>query len=92
MPCIQCNSNILWNATGTAEELRAVGNLLHAELTIVVVPKASELSYLFFFYMRLLIVVSDRSMYLNILKRLDLPPLQIKNNVLKTEGLFQSGK
>ena len=41
--------------------------------------------------MSLLIVVIDRSMYLNILKRLDLPPLQIKSNVLKTQGLFQSG-
>ena len=45
MPSIQCNSDILRNATETAEKLRAAGNILHAELTIVVVPKASELSY-----------------------------------------------
>ena len=42
--------------------------------------------------MRLLIVATNRIMYLNILKRLDLSPLQIENNVLKTEGLFQSGE
>lgn len=45
VPSIQCNSDILRNATETAEKLRAAGNILHAELTIVVVPKASELSY-----------------------------------------------
>jgi hypothetical protein len=67
----------------TAEKLRAAGNLLYAELTVVIVPTASELSYhLFLFYWKLLIVVTDRSKYLNILVRLDLPPLQIKNNVL----------
>jgi len=34
--------------------MHAAGNLLHAELTTVVVPKASEPSYhLFLFYMRL---------------------------------------
>jgi hypothetical protein len=42
--------------------------------------------------MRLLIVVTDRNKYLDILKRLDLPTLQIKNSVLKTEALFQSGQ
>ena len=79
VPSIQCNSNILRNATGTAEKLHAAGNLLHAELTAVVVPKASELSYhLFLFTWDYLIVVTDRSKYLNILTRLDLPPLQIK--------------
>ena len=50
MPSIQCNSNIVRNATGTAEKLRAAGNLLHAELTVVVVPEANEISYHFFLF------------------------------------------
>jgi hypothetical protein len=50
VPSIQCNSNIVRNATGTSEKLHAAGNLLHAELTIVVVPKGSELSYHLFLF------------------------------------------
>ena len=49
VPTIQCSWNIL-NATGTAEKMRAAGNLLHVELTNVAVPKASELSYHLFLF------------------------------------------